>query len=419
MHVSPDDFDLTDPEIQQDPHRHYEALRAGGVHYVPANDAYVVFRHDDALRVLRDPLTFSSRLGSGAAKPPDSVRAEVQAILAAGLGHPRTLLDNDPPDHARYRRLVSRAFTPRKTAALRPFIERLADDLIDAWPNPSSVEFVEQFSEPLPVRVIAHALNIPVERHADFKRWSDSGTATIGATVPDEGFIQQARDLIELQTFFVEQFEQRREDPQDDLLTTLLFSHVGAAEDGSDAEPLDMSELVRIVQQLLVAGNETTTKLMSEMMRLIATTDGEWDRIKADPGRIPDVVEESLRISSPNQGMSRVATCDTSVGDVDIPEGSRLVVMFASANRDEARFACPHEMDADREHLRDHLAFGHGTHFCVGAGLARLEATVALERLVAKLDSYRLHDDNTFEYLPSFVLRGLKRLHIDATLVSR
>ena len=418
MSVSPHDFDLTDPEIQQDPHAHYAALREGGVQYIPANKAYVVLSHEDALAVLRDPQTFSSRLGSGSSPPPESVRAEVKQILSEGLPHSRTLLDNDPPDHGRYRRLVSRAFTPRKMAELRPFVEQLADDLIDAWPDPSSVEFVEQFSEPLPVRVIAHALNIPVERHADFKRWSDSGTATIGATIPPEGYIQQAKELIELQNFFVEEFEARRSDPQDDLLTTLLFSHVGAEEDGSDAEPLNMGELVRITKQLLVAGNETTTKLISEMMRMIAETDGEWERIRADPARIPDVVEESLRLSSPNQGMMRVATCPANVNGVEIPKGSRLVVMFASANRDETQFGCPHEMDAEREHIRDHIAFGHGTHFCVGAGLARLEAVIALERLVAKVDSYRLHDDNTFEYLPSFVLRGLKRLHIDATLAT-
>lgn len=416
MHVSPESFDLTDPDIQQDPHEHYAALREGGVHYIPANDAYLVLRHEDILSVLRDPQTFSNRLGSGAAPPPESVREEVTRILAEGLGRPRTLLDNDPPDHSRFRRLVSRAFTPRKMAELRPFVESLADELIDAWPNPSSVEFVDQFSEPLPVRVIAHALNIPVDRHADFKRWSDSGTATIGATISDEGFIQQAKDQIELQQFFVEQFEARRTDPQDDLLTTLLFSHVGAEDDGSDAEPLTMAELVRITQQLLVAGNETTTKLMSEMMRLIAHTDGEWKRIKAHPDRIPIVVEESLRLSSPNQGMSRVCTRDTEVAGVSIPEGARVVVMYASANRDEARFACPHAMDPERDNLRDQIAFGHGTHYCVGANLARLEATVALERLAARIESYRLHDDNTFEYLPSFVLRGLKRLHLDVTL---
>ena len=136
----------------------------------------------------------------------------------------------------------------------------------------------------------------------------------------------------------------------------------------------------------------------------------------ADPLTIPAVVEEGLRISSPNQGMSRVATRDTEVGGVAIPEGARVVVMFASANRDEEVFSCPHEYQPDRDRLREHIAFGHGTHYCVGANLARLEANVALEVLARRVQSFRLHDDNTYEYLPSFVLRGLKRLHVDFTL---
>ena len=415
---APEGFDLTDPAIQQSPHAHYAALRSGGVQYVPANDAYLVLAYEDALTVLRDPYTYSSRLGSNREQPPEEVRDEIARISAQGLPRPRTLLDNDPPDHARYRRLVSRAFTPRKMAQLRPFVESLADGLIDAWNDPSSVEFVDQFSVPLPVAVIAHALNIPADRHADFRRWTDASTATIGGSVSAEQHVELAHINLELQEFFVDQFEQRRTDPRDDLLTTLLHSHVGAEDDGSDAEPFDMPSLVRIVQQLLVAGNETTTKLLNEMMRLVAETDDEWDRLKADADRIPLVVEESLRLASPNQGMSRIATRDTTLAGVEIPEGARLIVMFASANRDEARFGCPHEFQPDRDHLHDHITFGHGTHYCIGANLARLEAIVALERLVARLESYRLHDDNTFEYLPSIVLRGLKRLHIDATMAA-
>ena len=180
-----------------------------------------------------------------------------------------------------------------------------------------------------------------------------------------------------------------------------------------------MPELVRILQQLLVAGHETTAKLITEIVRLLAETDGAWDRIKEHPEAIPQIVEEGLRISSPNQGMSRVATRDTTLAGVDIPEGSRLVVMFAAANRDDVVFGCPHEFDLDRENLHDQIAFGHGVHFCIGANLARLEAIVAFERLAARIDSYRLHDDNTFEYLPSVTLRGLKRLHIDATMAPR
>lgn len=413
-----DGFDLTDPAIQQSPHGYYAAMRGDGVRYVEANDAYLVLRHEDALTVLRDPHTFSSRLGSNREQPPEEVQAEIARISAQGLPRPRTLLDNDPPDHARFRRLVARAFTPRKMAELRPFVESVADGLIDDWDDPSSVEFVEQFSLLLPVQVIAHVLNIPAERQADFRRWTDASTATIGGSITAEEHVELARINLELQEFFVEQFEQRRSDPQDDLLTTLLNSHVGAEDDGSDAVPLDMPELVRIVQQLLVAGSETTTKLINEIMRLVAEIDGEWDRIRADPGCIPDVVEEGLRLSSPNQGMSRIATKDTELAGVDIPEGARLIVMFASANRDDAVFACPNEFQPDRENLHDQIAFGHGVHYCIGANLARLEAIVALERLAARVKSYRLHDDNTFEYLPSIVLRGLKRLHVDAELAS-
>lgn len=416
MALDPESFDLTDPQVQQAPHAHYAALRPGGVQYLPANDAWVVLRHEDALTVLRDPYTYSSQLGSNREQPSPVAQAEIARLGAQGLARPRTLLDNDPPDHARYRRLVSRAFTPRKMAALRPFVESVADALLDAWVDPTSVELVPQFSVPLPVEVITKVLDLPVERHADFRRWTDASTATIGASVSDEEHIENARINLELQEFFVDQFAQRQIQPRDDLLTGLLNSHVGAGEGGADLVPLEMPELVRIAQQLLVAGNETTAKLITEMVWLLAMNQDEWQRVRADPSRIPGIVEESLRLSSPNQGMPRIAMRDTTLAGVDIPEGGRVMVMFASANRDETMFGCPNDLDPERDHLHDQLSFGHGTHYCVGANLARLETIVALERLVARVESFRLHDDNTFEYLPSVVLRGLKRLHLDVTM---
>ena len=412
------DFDLTDPAIQQDPHPHYEDLRLGGVQYIPANDTYLILGHDDANAVLRDPATFSSQLGSGRTGPPPEIADDIAAIAANGLDRPRTLLDNDPPGHGRYRRCVSRAFTPKKMAQLRPFVEAVTNDLISGCADPTRVEFVEQFSVPLPVRVIAHALNIPVDRQDDFRSWSDASTATIGATITNDEHLANAQLIVDMQTFFVEQFELRRADPQDDLLTTLLHSHEGSEPDGSSSEPLSDSELVRIVQQLLVAGNETTTKLLAETMRLVAESPGEWDRIRADRGRIPGLIEESLRLSSPNQGLPRVAMRDTEVGGVAIPKGAKLVVMFAAANRDPATFSCPHELDPERDNVRDHVAFGVGTHFCVGASLARLEANVAIEHLADRVASFELLPTNTFEYLPSYVLRGLKRLEISAVMAN-
>ncbi len=409
-------FDLNDPVVQQAPHSHYATMRSGGVQYLPANDAWVVLCHADVLTVLRDPETFSSQLGSNREQPSDAAQAEIARLGAQGLPRPRTLLDNDPPSHDRYRRTVSRAFTPRRMAQLRPFVESVADSLIAAWPDPSSVEFVDAFSVPLPVQVITRVLNLSPARHGDFRRWTDASTATIGASITDEQHIENARINLELQEFFVEQFEQRRSVPQDDLLTGLLTSHIGTGPDGSDTAPLEMPELVRIAQQLLVAGNETTAKLITEMMWLISGQEGEWERIRANPSRIPTVVEESLRLASPNQGMSRIVMRDTTLAGVDIPKGARVIVMFASANRDESLYPCPNELRPDRDNLHAELSFGHGAHYCVGANLARLETVVALERLALHIASYRLHNDNSLEYLPSVVLRGLKRLHLDIVM---
>jgi cytochrome P450 len=174
-----------------------------------------------------------------------------------------------------------------------------------------------------------------------------------------------------------------------------------------------MPEMLSIVQQLLVAGNETTTKLLTETMRLLANKPEEWERLRADPSRAPAVVEEALRLSTPTQGMFRIATRAHELDGVHIPEGARLVIVFASANRDESLYPDPDDFDPDRENLRDHLAFGKGIHFCLGAALSRLEGKVALEELSRRLDSFTLADDNTFEYFPSFLLRGLTRLDVD------
>jgi cytochrome P450 len=167
---------------------------------------------------------------------------------------------------------------------------------------------------------------------------------------------------------------------------------------------------------LLVAGNETTTKFLTETVRLVAEQPGGWPALRARPEQIPALVEEGLRISAPTQGSYRIAAVDTELGGVTIPEGARVVVMFSAANRDPALFSCPHEFQPDRANAREHLAFGKGIHFCVGAALSRMEGNVAFERLVDRVADVRLASDNTFEYTPSFMLRGLKRLSIEIDL---
>jgi cytochrome P450 len=404
-----DRIDLFDPAMQQDPHASYDALRGEAVRYLPANNMWLVLRHDLVLDIIRDTATFSSRWGSNREPPPDEIRAEYDALMATALPHARTMLDNDPPDQSRMRMLVTRAFTPKVIATLRPTAVETCDQAIDSFIGRREIEFMHDYAVPLPIAVITKALNMPSERTKDFKRWSDDNIAAIGAKLGPQEYIAAQRGFVEMQEFFATEFAKRRAEPSDDLLGEIA---AGVAEIGGETRPLTMSEMVRMSQMILVAGNETTTKSLTETMRLLAEHPDEWASLKADPTRIPNVVEEGLRLSSPTQGSYRIATRDVVLGGVAVPEGAKLVVMFAAANRDETVYACPHAFDPSRENLKEQLAFGKGPHFCLGAALARMEAEVALERFARRVKTVRLSDDNDFAYQPSFMLRGLKKLNL-------
>jgi cytochrome P450 len=378
-----------------------------------------VTRHDLVLQILRDPDTYSSAFGITAMPLPSEDRQRMMDVIAEGYPRVGTMLTVDMPEHTRYRRLVSKAFTPKVVAELEPEIRAITTRLIDSWIGDGSIEFVSRFAVPLPVEVIARALNVPDDRLADFKRWSDDSIAGIGTDISLEERLAAERGVNEFQHYFAAELEQRREHPQDDLLTRLVEARVDDDDhDVEDKRPLDMPEMLSIVQQLLVAGNETTTKLLTETIRLLCEHPDEWERLRADPSRAPKIVEEALRLSTPTQGMFRIATRDHELAGVAIPEGARLVIVFASANRDAELYADSDGFDPDREHLRDHLAFGKGIHFCLGANLSRLEGRVALEELSRRIESISLPGTNEYRYFPSFMLRGLERLDVDVDVVA-
>lgn len=344
------------------------------------------------------------------------------------------MLTVDPPEHTRYRRLVSKAFTAKVINDLEPVIRDIAGCLIDdmfaaeggpaqsgeVGSGPASIDFVEAFAVPLPVTVIARALNVPDDRLADFKRWSDASIAGIGTNIGVEQRLDAEREVIEYQQYFAEQLNLRRTQPQDDILTNLLNARIDRETDDlddveiSDA-PLTMPEMLSIIQQLLVAGNETTTKMLTEMMRLLGENPDEWGALCADPSRARLVVDETLWLSTPTQGMFRVVTRDAEVAGVEIPAGSRVVAMFAAANRDPSAFEDPEVFCPGRAGANNHLAFGKGIHYCLGAALSKLEGRVAAEELSRRLASLTLADSNTYEYHPSFMLRGLTKLDIEVT----
>lgn len=409
------EFDPLDPRTLQNPAPHLARLRAEGpVHFVPSLDAWFVVRHELVIEALRRPEVFSSQFPESVLPLSEEDQRRLAEAMADGLPRPRTMITADGGVHTRYRRLVSKAFSPRSIAALEPTVRAITTRLIDTWIDRDRIEVVEDFAVPLPVEVIARALNVPDDRLADFRRWSDATVLTFGATPTVDERVAAIRTVQELQRFFMAAIEERRARPRDDLLTGLLDARIDADdEEVDDKRPLDVPEMVSLVQELLVGGNETTTKLLAEMFRLLAGRPDRWAEVRANPELIPALVEESLRLASPAQAMWRLTTEDTELGGVAIPAGSRVVLSYASANRDEQLFADPDEFDPRRESLGDHLAFGRGPHFCIGAGLARLEARIAFEELARRVQSISLPDTNDFPYNPSFLLRGLVRLDVD------
>jgi cytochrome P450 len=295
-----------------------------------------------------------------------------------------------------------------------PEIDRLCDELIGRFAARGSVELISEFAMPLPIGVIADALGVPRDMQPTFRRWTDDSTDLIGADVTDERRLAAAQGLVEFQHYFAAELDDRRRRTRDDFLTDLVQANVDGDEAGlDDTRPLDIPEMLSILHQLLVAGNETTTTLLAESMRLLISDPEAYECVAADSdgSYTAGVVEETLRLCAPAQGMFRVVTCDTVVGGVEIPAGATAILMYASANRDEAQWPEADSFCPAREEVRHHLSFGSGIHFCIGAALSRAEAQAALPRLCRAMPDARLATVK-LDYKPSFVLRGLRSLSL-------
>ncbi|PIB77696.1 cytochrome P450 [Mycolicibacterium brumae] len=402
-------FNPMDPQTMQCPYPWYQALRREDpVHFVAGLGMWVVTSKELVSQALQNHEVFSSAFGLPQMPPPAAVADQVAEITAQGWDLIPTLLTCDPPDHHYYRRMVSRAFTPRFVAQREPAIRQIADELIGALPVGEPVEIIEALAAPLPLRVIAHTLNVPEDRIGDFRRWSDQFALTIGAVIDEEGALEQARNLLQFEQYFAAQLEDRRNNPQDDLITGLVQA---AGVDGD--EPLTTGAALSILQQILIAGNETSRKLMTGTLHQLALHPHWWQWFKEDPaGRSANLVEESLRFLTPVQAMFRITKAETELGGKTIPAGQMVILNFGAANRDEATFDDGEEFDPYRANARSHLAFSQGIHACLGAALARLQARIALEDIVTRFDSIQLGPDNDFTYDASFMLRGLKRLSL-------
>ncbi len=419
--VSLEGFNPFSEVVQQCPHPYYHAMRTGEpVFQVPGTDIYMVTRHDLIMPIVRDTATFSSNFQTAGQLPSREVIERIKAVLADAWPQVPTMLTIDPPHHTRFRGTVATYFTPKQMAVLQPTVERIVDRLIGELPGDGEVfDFVTQLAVPVPIETIGAVLNVPADRLGDFKRWSDDSIAPIGTNISDDRRVEAMGGVVEFQHFFAEQLERRRTEPMDDLMTSLVQAEIDIdeherAEFPTGKRPLTMAEMLSIVQQLLVAGNETTTKALTEGAMLLARHPDVWAKLCADPaGYAPAVTEEVLRLATPTQGMFRTVTADTEIDGFPVPAGARLVLAFTAANRDPEVWGDePDAFDPDRDNLKQHVAFGKGIHFCLGAPLSRLEMNVVFERLARVLRRIELAPDNDFRYHPSFMLRGLVRLDV-------
>ncbi|MFC4000154.1 cytochrome P450 [Prauserella oleivorans] len=411
------------PEMARCPHLAYGPMREEAApRWIERIQAYALTRYDDIVAVLRAPEKFSSVMASGpgsvtplarrlVADPDTSSTLRAQAQRRLEISESAVLLNADPPVHSRQRKLVNRAFTARRVLAMEPSVEQLANELIDAFIDDGKAEMVSQFSILMPMTVIADILGVPAEMHPTFKRWSDAFVAGTGSmNLSDDTIAELFAAVDEFYDYFTEQIARRREEPTDDLLSAI----VGARIDGET--PLTQNEMLQMLVQFLVAGNETTTNLLTSVMYKLVTDPELMTAVRADHALVPKVVEEVLRLESPVQGIFRTANEDVEIGGVTIPKGSNIYLVYGSANRDERNFHEPDRLSFDRASEGNHLAFGKGEHFCLGAPIARLETRVGITAWLRRTKEIALEaDPEDVEYLPSFAQHGIARLPLRFT----
>jgi cytochrome P450 len=370
---------MTTTEFALNPYPWFSMMRESNpVYFNSQRQSWSVFRYNEVQRVLSEYNLFSSEY--------------------MGMNSPlgASIISTDPPRHRQLRSLVTQAFTPRTVARLAPRITAITNELLDAVASKGEMDVIDDLAYPLPVTVIAELLGIPQADRERFKYWSDQ---VVGATPYRDRDAQT-----EMSEYFRWMIEQRRQEPQNDLISALLAAEI-------EGQHLDEQELLGFCILLLVAGNETTTNLIGNSVLCFDEHPEAMEQLRADPALLPDAIEEVLRYRSPIKMMFRVATTDVELGDRQIRAGEGVTAWISSANHDESQFPHADTFDIRRTPNR-HLAFGYGIHFCIGAPLARLESKIALAAMLERLPHMRQVRDVPLEPSESFILYGVKHLPI-------
>jgi cytochrome P450 len=412
---------FTDQTLIEDPYPYFDHLR-GRCPVLPTDHYGVVAvsGYDEAADIYRDIDTFSSCnsvIGPFATFPVPLEGDDVGGIIDRHrdeLPMSEHMVTMDPPDHTRERALIMRLLTPKRLKDNEAFMWRLADQTLDEIVEAGHCEFISAYAQPFAMLTVADVLGVPEEDHVRFRH----GFGLTGNPGSMAGGDQQVEGnaLSWLDDTFTEYIEDRRRAPRDDVLTHLAL---GSYPDGSTPE---VTNVVRTATFLFAAGQETTARLLAVGLKYLCEYPELQDELRAHRERIPDFVEEALRIESPVKADFRLSRRAASVGGVEIAPGTPVMILNGAANRDPRRFECPSEFRLDRANAKEHMAFGRGAHSCPGGPLARVEGRVSIERILDRMHNIRLSEehhgsqgDRRFRYEPTWVLRGLHDLHIEFT----
>ncbi|MEV5649273.1 cytochrome P450 [Nocardia sp. NPDC052254] len=395
-------LELVDRDFHDDPHKYYDRWRAGGpVHHVKLTHphgvpCWVVIGYAEARAALTDPRLRKDALGAAELFQRNGNHSLLLSDMQSLNYH---MLNTDPPDHTRLRKFVNKSFTARRVAALRPRIEEITAQLLDGMAGNDEADLLRDFATPLPVTVICELLGVPYGDREDFQGWTKILVGAVGG--PED----RRRTSTEMAGYLRKLLADKRIHPGDDLLS-------GLANESDAGDRLTDGELVAMAFLLLVAGHETTVNLIGNGTYALLRDRRQFDALRADPDAIPTAIEEFLRISGPvGWATLRYTAEPVTLGDTTIPEGELVYIALTAADHDPDRYSSPGELDITRN-IAGHMAFGHGIHFCVGAPLARLEATIAFTALLDRFPKLAVAPDFTPSWQPSLLIRGMTELPV-------
>jgi cytochrome P450 len=380
-----------------------EARRDDPVFFSSAFHMWVVTRYEDVRSVLSDPGRFSSRHSIDPIAP---ICPEAQAVLeASGLPLVAQVVNSDPPDHDRWRRVMTKAFSASRMRLLEPRIRQITQSRIDAIQSAGRADMVADFGFPIPLQVIARLFGIGDEHLDVLKRGGLNYVALVSSVVEPGRQVEIAHEVVAYQLFLRDHLQRTRAQPGDDVISEMI--------EGLGDEPFSDAELVSMMVGIVAAGHESTAHLISNALHLLLSEPDRWRQVVADPSLIPAAVEETLRMDPPIPAFLRTATADTTLGGRAIAMGDMVAVVFASANHDARQFPDPSTFELNRQNATRHVGFGHGIHFCVGAQLARIEARVALESLAVRLPNLRLAPGQDLRHVPTLIFRAFEELKVE------